>query len=243
LAVHGSLRRWLGRPSGSEPLYSGELARLAVKKDFLDSSRRSQLVVPRLLACIADCGERLECYSFAMRPLRTQVNRSILAAAVCVGIALPAKADNPIAKELQNKTKTEPEYYQIPNEHAAMHQAVIKARKTVGQFIGAVKHPATGQTDFEVKKPFVQGNEVEHIWLSDVQFTGSRFQGRVDNTPRKIRGLKVGQLVSVNPNEISDWVYIDNGKLVGGYTIRAHYNQLTPEQKKEFDRQADFRIN
>ncbi len=156
---------------------------------------------------------------------------------------MPAKADNPIAKELQNKTKTEPEYYQVQNEHAAMHQAVIKARKTVGKFIGAVKHPATGQTDFEVKKPFVQGNEVEHIWLSDVQFTGSRFQGRVDNTPRKIRGLKVGQLVSVNPNEISDWVYIDNGKLVGGYTIRAHYNQLTPEQKKEFDRQADFRIN
>jgi uncharacterized protein YegJ (DUF2314 family) len=78
--------------------------------------------------------------------------------------------------------------------------------------------------------------------LSEVQFTGSRFQGRVDNRPQKIRGVKIGQLVSVNPNEISDWVYIDNGKLVGGYTIRAHYNELTPDQKKEFDRQASFRM-
>jgi len=155
---------------------------------------------------------------------------------------LPARADNPIAKELQNKTATEPEYYQVQNEHNAMHQAVTKARKTVGKFIDALKHPVAGQTDFEVKKPFVQGSDVEHIWLSDVQFSGSRFQGRVDNTPRKIHGLKVGQLVSVNPNEISDWVYVDNGKLVGGYTIRAHYNELTPDQKKEFDRQADFRI-
>lgn len=175
-------------------------------------------------------------------PQRTQVNPSLLAAVLFVAITLPAKADNPIAKELQNKTATEPEYYQVQNEHAAMHQAVIKARKSVGKFIDALKHPAAGQTDFEVKKPFRQGSEVEHIWLSDVRFIGSRFQGRVDNKPRKIPGLKVGQLVSVNPNEISDWVYIDNGKLVGGYTIRAHYNELTPEQKKDFDRQADFRM-
>lgn len=176
-----------------------------------------------------------------MRPRRTPVNRPLLVATFFAVITLPARADNPIAKELQ--TKTEPEYFQVKNEHAAMHQAVIHARKTVGKFIGALKHPAAGQIDFEVKKPFVQGNEVEHIWLSDVQFTGSRFQGRVDNTPRKIRGVKIGQLVSVNPNEISDWVYIDNGKLVGGYTIRARYNELTAEQKKEFDRQADFRMN
>jgi len=176
-----------------------------------------------------------------MRCRRTQINQ-LLATVFLAGLILPARADNPIAKELQNKTTTEPEYYQVQNEHAAMHQAVIKARKTVGKFINALKHPAAGQTDFEVKKPFVQGSDVEHIWLSDVQFTGSRFQGRVDNAPRKIHGLKVGQLVSVNPNEISDWVYLDNGKLVGGYTIRAHYNELTPDQKKEFDRQADFRI-
>ena len=43
----------------------------------------------------------------------------------------------------------------------------------------------------------------------------------VDNEPQKIRGLKLGQLVLVNSNEISDWLYTD-GKLVGGYTVRAH---------------------
>src|SRR5260370_7146696 len=109
-----------------------------------------------------------------------------------------------------------------------MHEGVTKARKTVGKFIDALKHPVAGQTDFEVKKPFVQGSDVEHIWLSDVQFTGSRFQGRVDNTPRKIHGLKVGQLVSVNPNEISDWEYVATGKLVTVYPIPVHSNHLTP---------------
>jgi uncharacterized protein YegJ (DUF2314 family) len=49
-------------------------------------------------------------------------------------------------------------------------------------------------------------------------------------------------VVSVNPDEISDWVYIKNGKLVGGYTIRAHYNELTPQEKQEFNRSADFQM-
>jgi hypothetical protein len=35
-------------------------------------------------------------------------------------------------------------------------------------------------------------------------------QGR----PPKIEGQKLGQIVSVKPNEISDWLYVDNGKPV-----------------------------
>ena len=146
-----------------------------------------------------------------------------------------------IGKEL-GKGDAGPAYYQVPKDRASMQRAVTEARRSVKKFIVALKHPGLGQRDFEVKKPFIQGNEVEHIWLSDVEFVGNRFQGRVDNQPRKIRGLKLGQLVSVNPNEISDWLYVDNGNLVGGYTVRAHYDELSPEQKQEFDREADFKM-
>lgn len=104
------------------------------------------------------------------------------------------------------KGSIEPPYFEVPKDHAAMHRAVTEARKTVGEFIAALKHPAPGQQDFEIKKPFVQNGQVEHIWLSDVQLVGNRFQGRIDNQPRKIQGLKLGQLVSINRNEISDWL-------------------------------------
>ena len=140
------------------------------------------------------------------------------------------------------RSSTEPPYLEVPKDHAAMHRAVTEARKTVGEFIAVLKHPAPGQQDFEIKKAFVQNGQVEHIWLSDVQFAGNRFQGRVDNQPRKIQGLKLGQLVSVKPNEISDWLYIDHGKLVGGYTVRVQYNELSPKEKQEFNRAADFKI-
>jgi uncharacterized protein YegJ (DUF2314 family) len=171
-----------------------------------------------------------------------KVNRRLLAAALLLAaIISTGKADNPVSKELQTKSG-ESETFRVGNEHAAMRKAVDQARKTVGEFIKALQHPAAGQSDFEVKKPFVEGNDVEHIWLSDIEFTGGRFKGKVDNAPIKLHGLKIGQVVSVNPDEISDWAYVDNGKLVGGYTIRAHYNELTPAQKKEFLREADFKL-
>jgi uncharacterized protein YegJ (DUF2314 family) len=166
---------------------------------------------------------------------------SLVAALLLAGIISTGKAQNPVSSELESKSG-EPETFRVENEHAAMRKAVDEAHKTVGEFIKALQHPTAGQTDFEVKKPFVEGNNVEHIWLSDVAFAGGRFKGKVDNAPMKIHGLKMGQVVSVNPDEISDWAYVDNGKLVGGYTIRVHYNALTPAQKKEFLREADFKL-
>jgi uncharacterized protein YegJ (DUF2314 family) len=167
---------------------------------------------------------------------------AVIGAAVLDASNAKAQTANAVAQELQ-KGNAEPEYFEVPKgHHAAMHLAVKEARKTVGKFIAALEHPAPGQEDFEVKKPFIQGHQVEHIWLSDVRFVGDLFQGRIDNQPRKIAGLKIGEMASVKPNEISDWLYIDNGKLVGGYTVRVHYNELSPQQKQEFDRRADFKI-
>jgi uncharacterized protein YegJ (DUF2314 family) len=166
-----------------------------------------------------------------------------LTALVIAGLTLNTRAANVVAQELKSGS-TEPEYFQVPNDHhhVAMQRAAKEARKTVEQFITALQHPGPGQQDFEVKKRFVQGSEVEHIWLSDVQLVGNRLQGKIDNQPRKIGGLKLGQIASVKPKEISDWLYIDNGKLVGGYTVRVHYSDLSPQQKQKFDREADFKI-
>src|SRR5258708_16543305 len=97
-----------------------------------------------------------------------------------------AKAADP-GKELE-KRNTEPPYIEVPKNHAAMHRAVLQARKTVGAFITALRHPAPDQKDFEIKKPFIQNGQIEHIWLSDVQLVGDRVQALVDTQPLKLHG-------------------------------------------------------
>jgi len=173
---------------------------------------------------------------------------AIVGAPSIAGLPLNAQAVDVVSQELK-KGRTEPEYLQVPSDHAAMQRAVIEAQSTIGKFIAALKNPEPGQRDFEIKKTFIQGSQMERLWLSDVRFVSGHFQGRVDDKPRNIRELKLGQLVSVNPNQISDWLYVDNGALVGGkgilvggYTIRAHYKELSPKQKQEFNREADFQF-
>lgn len=136
----------------------------------------------------------------------------------------------------------EPEYFSVADKDAEMKSAVRQARRSVGTFIAALRNPTAKQHDFEVKKPFVQGSDVEHIWLSNVTYSGNRFHGDVDNHPRKIKGLKFGQHVSVNPDEITDWAYIDDGKLVGGYTIRVLCDSCDPAGKQRMERQGNFRV-
>ncbi len=152
------------------------------------------------------------------------------------------KVEHPMAHEIRD-TSARPEIFRIEDRDAEMHRAVLEARRNVGIFIAALKNPAGGRHDFEVKKPFVQNGEVEHIWLSQVEFSGNRFHGLVDNRPKKIKGLKFGARASVNPDEISDWAFVDNGKLVGGYTIRALSRNLSPEQRRNFENETQVRID
>ncbi len=51
----------------------------------------------------------------------------------------------------------EPQYASIPDNDVKMDEAVQKARKSLAKFLSAVRSPAAGQTDFAVKRPFVQG--------------------------------------------------------------------------------------
>ncbi|MBV8970077.1 MAG: DUF2314 domain-containing protein [Verrucomicrobia bacterium] len=165
----------------------------------------------------------------------------LLIFALTLGFFGPAVRADSGPNQTIHKSKGKADYA-VSNNDEAMRQATESARKTVNQFITAVKNPRPGQTDFEVLKPCVEGVEVEHIWLSDVKVVGNRFQGTVDNAPRKATRLHEGQVCSVNPDEITDWLFIENGKLVGGYTVRAHYKLLSPADKAEFKQHADFKI-
>jgi uncharacterized protein YegJ (DUF2314 family) len=166
----------------------------------------------------------------------------LLIAPLCITGCATQRVEHPLAREIR-RAGAQPAVFRIEDKDKQMHQAVREARKTVGMFIAALQNPKAGQHDFEVKKPCRKDGEVEHLWLADVEFSGHRFHGRVDNHPRKIKGLKYGDRISVNPEEISDWAFVDHGKLVGGYTIRVLSENLSPEERKKFENEAKVRID
>jgi uncharacterized protein YegJ (DUF2314 family) len=175
-----------------------------------------------------------------MKTLRTLSLTTIASLLLACTLHAQAQTNAPSGGVIQREG--EPCCARITEDNKAMDRAVQTAHKTVNKFIKALRSPKDNQSRFAIKKPFVEGDKVEHIWLNEVSFDGSLFHGKVDNEPVDIKGVRVGQEVTVSPNDISDWMFVQDGRLVGGYTIHAMCQNMSPAEKKQFEMDADCQI-
>lgn len=130
-----------------------------------------------------------------------------------------------------------------PGDDPKLQAALTKARSTVETIISALKAPKPTQASFQVKKAFEDAGMTEHIWLSDVTIDGDQFSGTIGNDPQHVKNVKFGQKATVAKSEISDWMFIDDGKLVGGYSILAMRESMTPAERSSFDKSLPFKID
>lgn len=140
------------------------------------------------------------------------------------------------------KRAGEPDCVQVTDDNGAMAQAVQKARNTTKKFIAALRSPKNNQSRFAIKKPFIEGDKVEHLWINEVSFDGKVFHGKVDNEPVDLKAVHLGDTVTVRPEELSDWMYVQDDRLVGGYTVRCCYRHMSPAEKKQFEQDAGCQI-
>ena len=122
-----------------------------------------------------------------------------------------------------------------------MEAAITAAKESFRQFLDAFLEPAPGQMSFLVKVAFIKGEEVEHIWVADLNFNRKTPRGVIANEPA-LRGFRFKQHVKFSPSQITDWMYIENGRLVGGYTIRLLRDRMSPEERKAFDDAAPYTL-
>lgn len=101
-----------------------------------------------------------------------------------------------------------------------MAAAEAKARATLDEFIQALQSPAPNQSEFGVKHEFRENGESEHMWITDLSFSDGKFSGRLGNTPGVLKNIKEGDAVSIDRSEVEDWLYFQDGDLVGGHTVK-----------------------
>jgi len=140
-----------------------------------------------------------------------------------------------------------PDYIRVDEkQEPKMDAAIARAKTEIDTFVSALQNPKPSQTYFSVKKPFAwqDGKDTnhEHIWISDVSFKDGRFHGRVGNEPVDVKNVKIGDEVTLEKSEASDWMIIDDGYLIGGYTIIALRNAMPADEKKEFDSSFPYKI-
>jgi len=107
----------------------------------------------------------------------------------------------------------------VASENEEMEDAIHEARASINIFFTAFKNPQPNQTSFLIKARFEEGDAVEHIWLADLDFRQHPATGVIANDPG-IETLSYMQRVPFLPDQISDWMYMQDGQLVGGFTTK-----------------------
>ena len=123
----------------------------------------------------------------------------------------------------------------VPQEDSGMNAAIARARASVPEFLPRLQHPPSGQSYVGVKVRLgEEGEEGEHIWLSDVRLQDGRIVGRLVDDAVYFPQWKRGAEVRVAPAEISDWMTVENGRACGGFTTRVVVRQMEPDARAAF---------
>ena len=99
-----------------------------------------------------------------------------------------------------------------------MEAAIARAQSEVDSFLAAWKEKK-GQ-DFSVKVVVEDQGKSESFWLTEIKYDAGEFSGTIGNVPGIARNVKFGQKWTIKKEQISDWMFMREGKIHGNYTMR-----------------------
>lgn len=145
--------------------------------------------------------------------------------------AIGCKKDDPIEKPFQPATVSK-----ISNENLEINKAISTAKMTLDQFDTAIKSKNPHFSFFALKSTIQTLNGKEPIWINKIELVDQKYFGIIDNLPTAAKDIKIGDRIEIDKNSISDWMYLENSILRGGYTIRVLRNEMTENEKRDFDK-------
>jgi len=159
--------------------------------------------------------------------------------ASCQGPAL-ANDPNPVPK--------------VPKGDPAMTTAFARAAAGLDGFLAKWRNPPAGAERFSVKiglmdtpgapgyaivPPDGDGSTagfVEWFWTNHLRAEGTGFSAQISNEAEDLRNVAFGQTIHFTRQDIGDWMYFQNGKIVGNATAcpaLAHASATERRQMKE----------
>lgn len=122
----------------------------------------------------------------------------------------------------------------VSTDDKEMASAILEARETFDIFWEAFTDKKGKGENFSIKYPFETENDFEHIWLNEISFQSNKIRGIVNNEPQDTKKIRMGETVEIDPKQISDWMYFENGKLRGGKTMILLINRMPEDQRKVY---------
>lgn len=172
--------------------------------------------------------------------MRQSENSKIVVAVIVIVVA--ASVFTRWTNRLWYGPGAEPRILSFEDDDSEMNSAMADARLDVKQFKEALAHRNPSRSHFSIKVGFQDQHGNEYIWLNDVRCQDGVFFGTVGNVPQTVTTVRFGLPVTVPQERIADWMYIEDRRLVGGYTMRVMRSRLSDQERAEFDANIGFII-
>jgi uncharacterized protein YegJ (DUF2314 family) len=127
-----------------------------------------------------------------------------------------------------------------PND-PAMSFAIEEAQRTLRDFFRAFSNPNPTQKYFLLKIAVQHGDVAEHIWIANINASVSPLVGIVANET-SIPGIRYMSQISFKPEQITDWMIIENGVMVGGFTNQVAIARMPKEEQRQYLASLPYRV-
>jgi uncharacterized protein YegJ (DUF2314 family) len=121
----------------------------------------------------------------------------------------------------------------VEENDAEMVAAIAKARDTLPHFWQVYEKPARGETNFALKVKITDKQGTEHFWATDVERRDGKIRGTINNDPNIVQSVKLGDRMEIPEADISDWLYMREGKMIGNQTVKPLFKQMPADEVKQ----------
>ncbi len=132
--------------------------------------------------------------------------------------------------------------YNTTDEDKEMNEAILTARNTLHQLDTVLASGNYDEESASLKVKFDAPGGGEHMWVGFVMKKDGVYSGIVANEAELTKEVKMGDSIAIDPANITDWKYSDNGVLRGGYTIRLIRKRMTKEERTQLDKELPYKV-
>jgi uncharacterized protein YegJ (DUF2314 family) len=120
--------------------------------------------------------------------------------------------------------------------------AIEQARRSLDTFIETIATPHPDRPFVAVKVRFFPSSESpQDIWVDEVTYSDGVFRGNMGDDIPSLK-LELGKKITIQEKDVIDWMVVQDGKLIGGYTIRLAVKRMSPEERERFLQTLDYSI-
>lgn len=121
----------------------------------------------------------------------------------------------------------------VDEDDTEMNAAIAKGRETLPHFWQVFEKRERGETDFALKVKIADGNGTEYFWANEIERRDGKVRGTINNDPNIVKSVKLGSRIEIPEADISDWMYMRDGKMIGNETLKPLLKQMPEEEARK----------